>query len=192
MHNKQSRLAPFIFGLVLGILCMIYLPKYVLPYLPESMAGKETVLKGTVMVKKKKGDALLLTVSTPEGALLATFKQKTDEVDLLIKEKDEVQFTLPNYMPFIDDPKIIRVVNEQPAVPATVEVSIAPAKPAEKSTKTTKSRHQVKLQAAAPAPVSIKEVKPQADAPAPVNAMELKPPDRGSSAPSVADTKNEQ
>ena len=64
MH-KQSRIAPFVFGLILGILCTIYLPKYVRPYLPESMVGKETVVKGTVAAKEKKGDALLLTVSTP-------------------------------------------------------------------------------------------------------------------------------
>ena len=106
---------------------MIYLPKYVQPYLPESMGGKEIVLKGTVVVKEKKGDALLLTVSTPEGALLATFKQKTGEVNLLINEKDEIQFNVPNYMPFIDDPKIIRVVKEQQAVPAPTEAATAPA-----------------------------------------------------------------
>ena len=131
MH-KQSRIAPFVFGLILGILCTIYLPKYVRPYLPESIVGKETVVKGTVAAKGKKGDALLLTVSTPEGALLATFKKKADEVNLLINEKDEIQFTLPKYMPFIDDPKIIRVVKEQQAVPAPAEAPAAPASPAGK------------------------------------------------------------
>ena len=129
MHKKQSRMVPFIFGLILGILCMIYLPKYVRPYLPESMAKKETVLKGTVLAKENKGDALLLTVSTPEGALLATFKQKTGEIGRLINEKDEIQLTVPNYTPFIDEPKIIRVVKELQAVPATVEAPAAPAKP---------------------------------------------------------------
>ena len=61
MH-KQYGIVPFIFGIILGILCMIYLPKYVQPYLPESMVGKETVVKGTVAAKEKKGNALLLTV----------------------------------------------------------------------------------------------------------------------------------
>jgi len=109
MH-KQSGTVPFVFGVILGILCMIYLPKYVRPYLPESIVGNEIMVKGTVAAKEKKGDALLLTVSTPEGALLATFKMKANEVDLLVNEKDEIQFSLPKYMPFIDDPKIIRVV----------------------------------------------------------------------------------
>jgi hypothetical protein len=133
MH-KQTRIVPFVFGIVLGILCTIYLPTYVRPYLPESLIGKETVVKGTVAAKEKKGDALLLTVSTPEGALLATFKKKADEVNLLINEKDEVYLILPKYMPFIDDPKIIRVVKEQQAVPALAEVPTAPARPEGKST----------------------------------------------------------
>jgi len=124
MH-KPSRVAPFVFGLILGILGAIYLPKYVQQYIPESLVGKEIVVKGTVTAKEKKGDALLLTVSTSEGALLATFKKKADEVNLLINEKDELQFTLPRYMPFIDDPKIIRVVKEQPAAPVPAEASAA-------------------------------------------------------------------
>jgi hypothetical protein len=175
---------------MLGILCTIYLPKYAQPYLPELMAGNETVLKGTVIVKEKKGDALLLTVSTPEGALLATFKQKIGEIDLLIKEKDEVQFTLPTYTPFIDDPKIIRVVKEQPAVTAPAEALAAPAAPdvsAVKSTQGKRSRHLVKLQAAAQGPGSATEVKPQAAASTPASAMEVKPPDQGNSAPPVGE-----
>jgi hypothetical protein len=194
MHNKPSRFPPFVLGLILGILCMIYLPKYVQPYLPESIAGKETVLKGTVLVKEKKGDALLLTVSTPEGALLATFKQKTREVDLLIKEKDEVQFTLPNYTPFIDNPKIIRVVKEQPAVPVPVEAPAAPAPaiPLVKNAKETKSRHHVKQQAAAPAPKSAWEAKPLAATLSPETEMEVKRTGQEDSAPPSGDRKTEQ
>jgi hypothetical protein len=205
MHNKQSRMVPFVSGLILGILCMIYLPKYVQPYLPESMAKKEIVLKGTVVAKEIKGDAVLLTVSTPEGALLATFKQKTGEIGRLINEKDEIQLTLPNYMPFIDDPKIIRVVKEQQAVPATVEAPAAPAKPVGKNTKVIKTRHQVKLptapapkssmemkpQVAAPAHESPLEVKPQVAAPAHESPMEVTSPDQGNSAPPAGDKKTE-
>lgn len=180
MHSKPSRIPQFVFGLILGILCTIYLPKYVKPYLPEFLAGNETVLKGTVIVKEKKGETLLLTVSTPEGALLATFKQKTGEIDLLIKEKDEVQFTLPNYSPFIDDPKIIRVVKEQQAVTSPVEALAAPAVPAGsgvKSTQRKRSRQLVKLQTTAQAPVSSTETKPQ---------------DQGDIVPPADDKKTEQ
>jgi multidrug efflux pump subunit AcrB len=221
MHKKQSRMVPFIFGLILGILCMIYLPKYVRPYLPESMAKKEIVLKGTVVAKENKGDALLLTVNTPEGALLATFKQKTGEISRLINEKDEIQLTVPNYTPFIDEPKIIRVVKEQQAVSATIEAPAAPAKPVGKSTKELKKRHQAKLQAApapkssmdvkppaaaptpessmdvkpqaaAPAPESPTEMKPQVAAPTPESPMEVKPPDQWNNAPTADDKKTEQ
>jgi len=178
MHNnKQSGIFPFVLGLILGILCMIYLPKYVQPYLPESIAEKEIEVKGTVTAKEKKGDALLLTVNTPEGALLATFKKKADDVDLLINEKDELQFTLPKYMPFIDDPKIIRVVKEQQTVLAPAEAAPAPAMPAGKRTK------EIKLR---------KQAKPQAAAPAPGGAMEVKPPDWGTGAPPTGDKKTEQ
>jgi hypothetical protein len=179
----------------LGILCTIYLPKYMQPYLPEFMAGNETMLKGTVIVKEKKGDALLLTVSTPEGALVATFKQKTGEIDLLIKEKDEVQFTLPHYTPFIDDPKIIRVEKEQQADTAPSEVLAAPAEPAGSAVKSTqgkKSRHLVKPQAAAQGSGSATEVKSQAAASAPASATEAKPRYQGNSAPPAGDKKTAQ
>jgi hypothetical protein len=177
MHNKPSRIPQFVFGLILGILCTIYLPRYVQPYLPEFIAGNETVLKGTVIVKEKKGDTLLLTVSTPEGALLATFKHKTNEIDRLIKEKDEVQFTLPNYVPFIDDPKIVRVVKEQQTgTPPTEALATQPGS-AMKSTQVIKSRRLVKLQAAVQAPGS---------------ATEMKSPDQGNNAPPAGDKKTAQ
>jgi hypothetical protein len=195
MHNKPSRIPPFVFGLILGILCTIYVPKYVQTYLPELIAGNDSVLKGTVIVKEKKGETLLLTLSTPEGALLATFKQKTGEIDLLIKEKDEVQFTVPKYTPFIDDPIIIRVVQQQQADTAPAEALAAPATPAGSSGKSTqgkKSRHLVKLQTAAQAPGGAMEVKPQAAASAPASEMEVKPPDQGNGAPPAGDKKTTQ
>ena len=144
MH-RQSRMVPFVFGLALGVLCTIFLPKYVRPYLPESVMGKETVVKGTVMAKEKKGNALLLAVNTPQGALLATFTKKGDEVNLLVNEKDDVEFTLEKYKPFIDDPNITRVVKaEQILSPEPEKASVAPAKPAGKITKEVKPRTQGK------------------------------------------------
>jgi hypothetical protein len=153
--NKPSRTVPFIFGLALGILGAIFLPNYVRPYIPEWVTGKAVVVKGTVTAKLKKEDALLLTVDTPDGVLLATFKRKVDEINLLINEKDSIEFTLPKYMPFIDDPKIIRVVKEQQAAPEPVPE----AKPTGKSTKEVKPVRQEKPQAAHPAPGAA-EMKP--------------------------------
>jgi hypothetical protein len=160
--HKPSRMVPFVFGLILGILGAIYLPDYVQPYIPEWVTGKAiVVVKGTVTAKQKKENALLLTVDTPDGVLLASFKKKVDEINLLINEKDVIEFTLPKYMPFIEDPKIIRVVKEQQAAPGQAPEQAPEAKPAEKSTKEVKPRRQ----------------KPQAAPPAP-GASEMKPPDQ--------------
>lgn len=161
MH-KQSRMVPFVFGLALGVLCTIFLPKYVRPYLPESVMGKGTVVKGTVMAKEKKGNALLLTVNTSQGALLATFAKKGDEVNLLVNEKDVVEFTLEKYKPFIDDPNITRVVKaEQFSSPEPEKASATSAKPAGKSTKEVKPRPQVKTAPTATASKSTTEMQPQ-------------------------------
>ncbi len=118
MH-KPSHTVPFIFGVLLGILGTVFLPNYVRPHLPEWVMGKPgVVVKGTVTAKQKKENVLLLTVDTPDGVLLATFNKKVDEVNLLINEKDSLEFVLPKYIPFIEDPKIIRVGKEQQAAPA--------------------------------------------------------------------------
>jgi hypothetical protein len=145
--DKPSRMVPFVIGLLLGVLGTIFLPNYVRPYIPDWAMGKETVVKGTVTAKLKKADALLLTVNTPDGALLATFTKKVDEISLLVNEKDVIEFTLPKYTPFIDDPRIMRIVKEQQAAP-----ELAPAiQPAERSTKEVKPQPQEKPGAAAPA-----------------------------------------
>jgi hypothetical protein len=142
--NKPSRAPVFLFGLVLGILGAIFLPTYVRPYIPQWVMGKTIVVNGTVAAKQKKENAVLLTVVTPEGVLLATFNKKVDEINLLINEKDMIEFTLPKYVPFIDDPKIIRVVKEQQAAPEPARIE----KPVEQSTKEVKPRRQEKPPAA--------------------------------------------
>jgi hypothetical protein len=128
MNNKPSRMVPFIFGLILGVLGTIFLPGYVTPYLPSWVVGKTTVVKGTVMAKQKKDNVLLLTVNTPQGELLASFKKKVDEIGLLVNEKDVIEFTLPKYTPFIEDPKVIRVVKEPPAEPEPAPPQPGPKK----------------------------------------------------------------
>lgn len=147
MH-KPSRTAPFLAGVVLGVLAAVFLPGLVRPYLPQWVMGKTVVVKGTVAAKQKKADALLLTVNTPEGVLLASFQRKVDEINLLINETDTIEFRLAKYMPFIDDPKIIRVVKKTEAVPEPV-----PA-PAPKERGAREGRPGAKEKPAAPAPAS--------------------------------------
>jgi hypothetical protein len=168
--HKPSRTVPFVFGLVLGILGTVFLPNYVRPYLPQWVTGKAIVVKGTVTAKQKTENALLLTVDTPDGVLLATFKKKVDEINLLVNEKDAIEFTLPKYMPFIDDPKIIRVVKEQEPAPEPAPE----ATPAAKSTKEVKPRRQVKKPPTAPPAPGAAETKPLVAPPAP-GAAETKP-----------------
>jgi len=148
--HKQRITAPFLTGLVLGVLATVYLPGVVRPYLPQWVVGKTVVVTGTVAAKQKKENVLLLTAETPEGVLLATFKRKVDEINLLINEKDAIELTIPKYMPFIDDPKIIRVVKEQQAAPEPAPA--AAAKPREQSTREGKPRRQERPPAAATAP----------------------------------------
>jgi hypothetical protein len=145
--NKPSSMVPLIVGLVLGIVGTIFLPGYVRPYIPEWAMGKAMVVKGTIVAKQKKEHSLLLTVNTADGALLATFTKKVDEISLLVNEKDVIEFTLPKYAPLIDDPKIVRIVKEQPAAPEPAPA----ARPAEKSMKAGKPRQAGKPQAVAPA-----------------------------------------
>jgi len=178
MH-KQSRMFPFVFGIAVGVLCTIFLPKYVRPYLPDSLMGRESVVKGTVMAKEKKENALLLTVDTPQGALLATFTKKRDEVNLLVNEKDVVEFTLEKYTPFIDDPRITRVIKPQQASsPEPEKASATPAKPAGKNMKEVKPKSPGKPVPAAPASKS--------------TATEVQHQSGQKAAPALADKENEK
>jgi hypothetical protein len=148
MHKRT--VITLILGILLGVLGTLFVPNYVRPYLPESLSGKETVVTGTVLAKQKEKQTLLMTVNTPQGALLATFMRKADEVDLLVNEKDQIEFTLQKYTPFIEDPKIIRVVKTPSSVPA--KAAAAPAKAAGKGTQEAKPEQQGKSPAIAPAP----------------------------------------
>ncbi len=183
--RKQSRTIPFVSGLILGILGMIFLPGYVKPYLPQWAGGETIAVKGTVTAKQRMEKTVLLAVNMPEGVLLATFKKKVDEINLLVNEKDTIELTVEKYAPFIDDPKIIWVGKEEPAPP----VQVPEVKPKEKNAKEVKPKRQEKLLVAPPAPAAA-EKKPQPASPAP-STTEVKPP-AGSPAPGAAETKQSE
>jgi hypothetical protein len=148
MHKRT--VITLIIGILLGVLGTLLLPKYIRPYLPESLAGKEAVVTGTVLTKQKEKNTLLMTVNTSQGALLSTFTRKVDEVNLLVNEKDQIEFTLEKYTPFIEDPKIMRVV--KPSFPATVKAQTSAPKAAGKGTKEAKPEQPGKSPAVIPAP----------------------------------------
>jgi hypothetical protein len=66
-------------------------------------------VEGIVVKKQQEVDRLLLTISAPEGAILATFKQKVTEIALLVDEGDTVSMNLRRYEPFVEDPTVVRV-----------------------------------------------------------------------------------
>lgn len=147
--NKPSLMVPLVVGMVFGVLGSIYLPGYVRPFIPEWVVGKGTVVTGTVVAKQKKADTLLLTVNTAEGALLATFTRKVDEIGLLVNETDTIEFTLTKYAPFIEDPTIVRIQKGTQVGPEPAPTAV---RAAEKGMKESVPRPQGKTPMVAPAP----------------------------------------
>jgi len=99
----------FLVGLALGITGTVLGPRLLEPYLPSAIRGDLEGIEGAVMSKQRKGDRLLLTVQTSEGAILATFKKKLMEIDLLVAEGDMLTLARTGYRAFMKDPAIGRV-----------------------------------------------------------------------------------
>lgn len=96
----------FILGLGLGLSAQVFVPQAVTSYLPKILQGQTEVVEGRVVRKQLEQDRLLLTVSTPRGAILATFKKQITEIDLLVEEGDTVTLGLTGYEPFVHDPLV--------------------------------------------------------------------------------------
>ncbi len=123
--NMRQVLITLIVGCALGVAGAAFLPGIVRPYLPDPLAGKRMVVKGVVAAKEKKAAALLLTVNTDQGAILATITRKVDEAGLLVGVGDAVELRIREYQPFIEDPTVLRVVKSgQPS--GGPEVALAP------------------------------------------------------------------
>jgi hypothetical protein len=107
--KKRLILVAFFVGVALGVGGTIFVPDLIAPYLPEMIRSKGTAVGGVVVAKQKKAAWLLLTVNTPQGAILATFKKKVEEVELLVEEGDSIVLFLHAYMPFVNNPIIKQV-----------------------------------------------------------------------------------
>jgi hypothetical protein len=165
--NKRSSLIPFITGVVLGVLAAVYLPGYVRPYLPDWLLGKQTIVAGTVTAKQRKEGVLLLTVSTEQGAVLATITRKVDEVDLLVGVGNTLEFSLKTYSPFIEDPRIARVLRAGQTLPVEPNAAVsAPAStgppPGEKRSREERTQRPGTPGSGAPAEKSAPGAKPPA------------------------------
>jgi hypothetical protein len=107
----------FFVGLGLGLGGPVLAPRYVDPYLPAFLKNIRHPLEGSVRHKQRQQDRLLITLTTQDGTILATFQQQVPEIDLLIKEGDLVTVDVPQYQPFINDPPVIRVTKPHDVTP---------------------------------------------------------------------------
>ena len=99
----------FLIGLVLGVLGTLFVPDLLSPYLPDSLQKSEDTVAGLVTAKERQADKLLLTVDSPNGAVLATFSKKVAEISLLVDEGDSVTLAVRLVEPFVNDPTIRQV-----------------------------------------------------------------------------------
>jgi hypothetical protein len=106
--GKRSRKGVIVFfvGLVLGVALVLVAQPFLGSRLPQAVGGKRESVEGPVAAKQRNGDVLLLTIVTPEGAILGTFENDVDKIDLLVQVGDPVRLEIPGYQPFLKDPRI--------------------------------------------------------------------------------------
>ena len=103
-------------GIALGVVGTTFAPDVAGLYLPEAFRVKKAeTIDGEVVRKLREGERLLLTVQTSQGSVLATFKKKVAEIDLLVQQGDTITLALSRYEPFVNDPAIERVRKLEPA-----------------------------------------------------------------------------
>jgi len=105
----------FVIGVALGAVLAVIGPRVAGPYLPGALLGKVESVEGEVTRKQREPDRLMLTVVTPRGAILATFKKRIPEIALLVAEGDVLSLGLRRFEPFVEDPAIQSVTKKTPA-----------------------------------------------------------------------------
>ncbi|MGE5850976.1 MAG: hypothetical protein ACM362_12685 [Candidatus Methylomirabilota bacterium] len=125
--NRWLILVPFVVGIGVGVAGTLLGPRFASPYLPEAVRGKAELVEGIVARKQQEPDRLLLTVVAQPGAILATFRKKIAEINLLVEEGDTVTLALSGYQPFVEDPRIQRVRKQKPEGPADAGKTETPA-----------------------------------------------------------------
>lgn len=108
----------FLLGLGLGLSGPMLASRYVDPYLPTFLKKTIHPLEGSVTHKQRQQDRLLITITTQDGTILATFQQQVPEIDLLIEEHDLVTLDVREYEPFVNDPPVLRVTKHQEGTPS--------------------------------------------------------------------------
>ena len=113
----KPKLLIFILGVIVGLLVAYFVPPVIEGWLPEGMGGAKGATQGVVVAKRLEQDRLLLTVESGDGAVLATFKQRVPEIDLLVDTGDHITLGITSYEPFVEDPKILGVKKAKGAMP---------------------------------------------------------------------------
>jgi len=116
----------FILGLGLGLSGPMLAARYMDPYLPPFLKKPIHPLEGSVTHKQRQQDRLLITITTQDGTILATFQKQVPEIDLLIEERDLVTLDVRKYEPFLNDPPVLRVNKHTEVTPAAIATPTNP------------------------------------------------------------------
>lgn len=131
MKSLMVYIAVFALGVGLGLGAPFLAARYAQPYIPQFLQETVHPLTGTVTHKERQQDRLLMTVTTRDGTILATFRKQVPEIDLLVEEQDSVTLDVKQYEPFVTDPPVIKVnkltrQDPEPAQPSQSSIEPEP------------------------------------------------------------------
>lgn len=104
--NGRGRWIWFLMGTALGVAATLLVPRYLTPYLPPALGGGLVQVSGQVLDKQRESGRLLLTLDSDRGAMLATFRDRISELDLLIGRGDSLELAMAEFRPFVDGPRL--------------------------------------------------------------------------------------
>ena len=116
----------FCVGLGLGLSGPLLATRYMEPYLPGFLKKPLHPLEGIVTHKQRDQNRLLMTVTTQDGTILATFQKQVAEISLLVDEQDSITLDVKQYEPFVNDPPVLKVNKQVPQVQAPSPMSASP------------------------------------------------------------------
>lgn len=116
MKSLVVYLTLFVLGIGVGLGAPFLISRYAQPYLPQFLQETIHPLMGTVTHKQRDQDRLLMTVTTQDGTILATFQKQVQEIDLLVEEQDSVTLDVKRYEPFVTDPPVLKVNKHEPQI----------------------------------------------------------------------------
>jgi hypothetical protein len=97
------------------------------PFMPGFLKKPLHPLEGIVTHKQRDQDRLLMTVTTQDGTILATFRQQVAEIDLLVEEQDSITLDVRQYEPFVNDPLVLKVNKQVPQLPSSATAPPPPS-----------------------------------------------------------------